>query len=773
MGSLGDLGLNAIRETALRAGRLAEALFDASEGDVIAVNDGRVWRGKGDSPTLNDANAARVVALGSDEPVWVADTREAAGWRDHPAVKAEGGIRFCASAPIRLRDGSRLGVLRVLDNKPRPYDPKLAERLQDLAAMVAEEGDRYLGGETRMIRDLFNRAPGLMVVTRGPAHVLELVNPAFQRFVGDVELIGRPVAEALPSVGDQGFVAVLDAVYATGKAQGGYARRVVIPARATTPEREAYIDFIFQPFRDAAGEVTGVFFQGHDVTAARRAADELAASRREVENALAAVQTVIEQSLDVICMVDAEGRFQNMSPRAESLWGYAPSEMIGRPPSDFLHPDDIEATYAAAVAIQRGQPTTSFTNRILHRDGTPIPMTWTAVWSESHAMTFCIGRDMREREAAELKLREAQKMEALGRLTGGVAHDFNNLLTVVIGGSETLADALADEPELQAIAKLVLDTAENGAALVARLLAFSRRQELSPQVMDAARLFRTLRPILERTLGADIEIAVEADTTLRWLADPTQLTSAMLNLCLNGRDAMPSGGRLTLGVRCVPGDGRTGARRFVELSVEDTGHGMAPATIQRVLEPFFTTKPVGKGSGLGLSMAYGFAQQSDGRLSIESAPGAGTKVSLFLPATDEPLPAEDPTLDARAAAAARRILVVEDDPAVRTQQVRQLEELGYRVHACAEGPEALRWLAEEDGEADLLMTDMVMPGGMNGRQLANYVRAILPDLPILFTSGHSDDAQLRAARLLARSGFLAKPYRRAELAQAIETAFDA
>jgi PAS domain-containing protein len=259
MGSLGDLGLKAIRATALRAGRLAEALFDnAMDADVIAVNDGQVWRGKGGNPQLNDADAARAVALGSETPMWVADAREEPGWMDHPSVQAEGGIRFCAAVPIRLKDGARVGVLRVLDNRPRPYDPQLAERLEDLAAMVADEGDRYLGGDTRMIRDLFDRAPGLMAVTRGPDHVIELANPALRRFVGDADLIGRRVIDALPQSGPQGFIALLDRVFATGQAQGGYARRALIYSGPDAVPRESYMDFIFQPIRDAAGEVSGV-----------------------------------------------------------------------------------------------------------------------------------------------------------------------------------------------------------------------------------------------------------------------------------------------------------------------------------------------------------------------------------------------------------------------------------------------------------------------------------------------------------------------------------
>jgi CheY-like chemotaxis protein/two-component sensor histidine kinase len=377
---------------------------------------------------------------------------------------------------------------------------------------------------------------------------------------------------------------------------------------------------------------------------------------------------------------------------------------------------------------------------------------------------------MREHMEAEEKLRQAQKMEAIGRLTGGIAHDFNNLLTVVIGSAETLADGLGDSPELASIARMALDAAERGAELVSRLLAFARTQPLAPQPVDCARFLEALEPILRRTLANNIEVAVEAPGgELCCLADLTQLTSAVLNLCINGRDAMPDGGNLR--VR-VSQEGEMGgeAPAFVVLSVEDTGGGMSDQTRARALEPFFTTKPVGKGSGLGLSMVHCFVSQSGGRLEIDTEVGRGTSVRLYLPQTAS---APEPMVTEAAAdlpAQSRRILLVEDDDLLRGQVARQLALLGCEVSAHGNGHEALERL-EAGAPVDLLMTDLAMPGGLNGRQLADRARALNPALRILFTSGHTDEPTVRALCRDGRAGFLAKPYRRAELGRRIAEVF--
>ena len=350
-------------------------------------------------------------------------------------------------------------------------------------------------------------------------------------------------------------------------------------------------------------------------------------------------------------------------------------------------------------------------------------------------------------------------MEMLGRLTGGIAHDFNNLLTVVIGATESLAEALAGRPDLAPVAGVALEAAQRGAELVGQLMAVSRTQPLAPQTIDCNRFLEGLLPMLKRTLVGQIEVTMAAaDGEACCLADQTQLTSAILNLCINARDAMPDGGRLTLAASTAIDD-----PSLVLLSVTDDGEGMTAAVRAHALEPFFTTKPASRGSGLGLSMVNGFAIQSGGRLEIETAPGAGTTVTLCLPRAAPCLDAPRAPARAEHLPEGLRVLLVEDDDLVRGQVARHLQALGCEVIACGCGYDALDVLTAGE-RMQLMMTDINMPGGLNGRQLADHVRLLEPELPILFTSGHTEDPVLRTAGRDPRTGFLAKPYRRAELA---------
>jgi PAS domain S-box-containing protein len=623
--------------------------------------------------------------------------------------------------------------------------------------------------ELRSVYALFDQAPGCMVLFVGPEHIVERANPAYLAFTGLAsDIVGRPAREGLKRGYGRGFGPLLDDVYRNGQARVVRGARLLVTRRPGGPDEEAYADFVLQPVRDGEGDVYGVFLQGHEVTSDKLAADELRASRERLKAALDETQAIFDNSHDVICVFDGRGVFQQVNKHAESLWGYRPEEMVGRVCTDFLHPDDIEATREQSRRVARGFPTKTFVNRFLHKDGGVVPIMWSAVRSESQDATICIGRDMREHMAAEEKLRQAQKMEALGRLTGGVAHDFNNLLAVVIGSAEALAEMLGDRPELQGLANVALGAAERGAELVSRLLAFARSQPLAPRPVDCGRFLQDMLPILRRTIGCDIEIDVdEPAEPLFCLADATQLTSAVLNLAINARDAMPGGGRIRLRARRVLAE--AGQPAFAVLSVEDSGEGMDAATRARALEPFFTTKPEGRGSGLGLSMVHGFVSQSGGRMEIDSEPGHGACMRLYLPAAAQGAPAAPEPLPHSGAiedglVAGTRVLLVEDDDLLREQVARQLAALGCRVAARRNGHDALHRLGAAD-DIDLLMTDIVMPGGMNGRQLADQARVLRPTLRVLFTSGHTDEPTIRALRMDAAAAFLPKPYRRAELAR--------
>jgi signal transduction histidine kinase/CheY-like chemotaxis protein len=375
-----------------------------------------------------------------------------------------------------------------------------------------------------------------------------------------------------------------------------------------------------------------------------------------------------------------------------------------------------------------------------------------------------------EIEDLHRKLRQSQKMEAIGHLTGGVAHDFNNLLTVVIGNAETLADQLADKPNLKALADMSGKAAARGADLTKQLLAFARRQPLNPKAVDIAQLLSGMEGLLRRSLGGQVDFrSVVAAQLWPALIDPHELENAILNLCINARDAMADGGRITLEADnlaitaddsgqhgdLAPGD-------YVMVAVTDTGIGMDRATLDRAFEPFFTTKEMGRGSGLGLSMVYGFVKQSKGHVQLYSEPGRGTVVRLYLPRASS---AGETTAPAETSGALPRgsecILLVEDDESVRTFVTDLLQELGYDVIATAGAQEALAVAAVRD-EIDLVFTDVVMPGDMNGMQLAAAIRARKPSMPILFTSGYSEKAvRLEGDQIVH---FIAKPYRRYELA---------
>ncbi len=382
-----------------------------------------------------------------------------------------------------------------------------------------------------------------------------------------------------------------------------------------------------------------------------------------------------------------------------------------------------------------------------------------------------------DKNVADLQLRQAQKMEAVGQLTGGVAHDLNNILTVITGTIEILAEAVADRPELTAIAKMIDEAAARGGDLTQRLLAFARKQPLQPREVDVNSLVIEATNLLRPTLGEHVEVHMKlAGDTSRALIDPSQLTNAILNLALNARDAMPDGGKLIIETSNVVLDdsyagmnGDVTAGNYVMIAVTDSGHGIPPGILNNVFEPFFTTKDVGKGSGLGLSMVYGFVKQSNGHIKIYSEEGHGTTVRIYLPRAHG---AAQPAELASASSFERgdeTILVVEDDSLVRTFVVGQIQSLGYATLAAVNATEALV-VIDGPQQIDLLFTDMIMPGSMNGRQLADAALQRRTSLKILFTSGYSSEAIIHHGHLDAGVLLLAKPYRKSDLARMIRAA---
>jgi PAS domain S-box-containing protein len=377
----------------------------------------------------------------------------------------------------------------------------------------------------------------------------------------------------------------------------------------------------------------------------------------------------------------------------------------------------------------------------------------------------------------EQNLHQVQKMEAVGHLTGGIAHDFNNMLTVIFGATGLLADALADEPDLAELTKLIDEAAQHGAELTQQLLSFARKQPLQPLHTDINTLILEAVKLLRLSLGENIEIEsmLESDA---WAAliDPSQLTTALVNLAVNARDAMPNGGKLIFETGnvyldeayvAVKGDIHPG--HYVMVAVSDTGAGIPAAIREKVFDPFFTTKDVGKGTGLGLSMVYGFVKQSEGHIQIYSEEGHGTSIKLYLPRATGASEALVPIVPARVTGGTEAILVVEDNTLVRRYVSEQLASLGYAATVAANGVEALA-LLDRGLPCDLLFTDMIMPGGMNGRELAEATLAHRPGIKFLFTSGYAESAIMHHGRLAPGVPLLPKPYRKSDLARMVRVA---
>jgi signal transduction histidine kinase len=379
------------------------------------------------------------------------------------------------------------------------------------------------------------------------------------------------------------------------------------------------------------------------------------------------------------------------------------------------------------------------------------------------------------------QLAQAQKMEAVGQLTGGIAHDFNNILTVITGTIEILAEAVAGQPDLAQIAAMVDGAAQRGADLTQRLLAFARKQPLHPRATDINELVMNAARLLQPTLGEQIEIeSMLAEDAWPALVDPGQLTTALVNLAVNARDAMPDGGKLTFETTNVHLDeAYAEANRevlpgaYAMVAVSDNGTGIPAAIRDKVFEPFFTTKEVGKGTGLGLSMVYGFVKQSGGHIKLCGEEGHGTRIKIYLPrATGRDLEAVETAVAAPAQGGTETILVVEDDPLVRQYVITQLVALGYRAIPAANAEAALV-LIDQGTPCDLLFTDVIMPGSMNGRELAGEVLRRRPGVKVLYTSGYSQSAIIHNGRLDPGVLLLTKPYRRSDLAQMIRVAIEA
>ncbi len=517
----------------------------------------------------------------------------------------------------------------------------------------------------------------------------------------------------------------------------------------------------------------------------RKQREKIASDYRESEQFLRAI---LDHTGDAVICIDERGLVTVYNSMAEAIFGYAADEVLGKnvnmlmPEPDRTRHDGYIKSYletGVAKIIGSGREV-----RGCRKDGTVFPLGLTVTETAVGGKRGFVGtlRDLTETKRLQEQLLQALKMEAVGQLTGGIAHDFNNLLTVVMGNAETLSEALADNPRLKHLVEMISTAANRGADLTKSLLVFSRKQTLAPKITDINGLVSGMKGLLRRTLGEQIEVKMRLAKDLRAvMTDTVHLESVVLNLCLNARDAMPKGGRLTIEAsnaeltedytrqekEVVPGS-------YVMIAISDTGTGMAPEVLAKAFDPFFTTKEVGKGSGLGLSMVYGFIKQSKGHIKIYSEPGIGTTIKLYLPVanTGADIPGVATSDPVEITGGSETILVVEDDDMVRGYAESVLDSLGYRVLSSRDGQAALTVLRQGQ-KVDLMFTDIVMPGGMNGYQLADEARRLRPALRILFTSGYTAGVLELENMANPDIDLLSKPYLRHELAARLRKALNA
>jgi PAS domain S-box-containing protein len=625
--------------------------------------------------------------------------------------------------------------------------------------------------DARWLRAVVETAVDGVILIDAAGKVLKF-NPACVKLFGygADEVIGQNVKMLMPGHYRQEHDRYLDNYYRT------HERKIIGIGREVTGQRKDGTTFPMDLSVGEAKEEDGSIFVGiiHDLTERERA-------ERALRESAARLRAVVDTAVDGVILIDARGRILMFNPACERLFQFRAEEVIHENVK-ILMPTPYRAEHDGYLKHfnDTGERRIIGIGREVmgrRKDGSTFPMDLSVGEAKQDGEAIFVGiiHDLTERKRTEEQLVQAQKMEIVGQLSGGIAHDFNNLLTVIVGNAEFLSEQLKSRQDLRQLSDDIGRAGDRGAELTQRLLAFSRRQILRPEALECNRLLDGMHKLLRRTVREDIEIRTMFEPDLATaFADPAQLESAVLNLAVNAQDAMTRGGRLTLSTanaslddhyqrlhpEVAPGD-------YVLVAVTDDGEGMPKEVIDRVFEPFFTTKEVGKGSGLGLSMVYGFVKQSSGHVSIYSEPGLGTTVRIYLPQAAMKAPRSPEQLqqdDTALPSGTETVLVVEDDPFVRSYAAMRLQSLGYSVVAAVNGADALEKLRTHIS-IDVLFTDIVMPGGINGWELAERAQQVRPGLPVLLTSGYALETLVRHGQHRDGAVVLTKPYRKAELAQ--------
>ena len=695
----------------------------------------------------------------------------------NPQVTAEQGLRFYAGAILKSPDGFPIGTLCVLDYKPRDLSDTQQSALKQLAKQVMAQLELRLAilesesAQADLERKITERAmargrnwqvsPDLLAVINADGF-FEQSNPAWKAVLGwsESEISGLVLSDFI-HLGD---VVKAEAVWAD------LSKRNTPTLHTDTRFRRKdggyrWLSWVAVP------DDGNTYFSARDITEDMDRVAELTERTAERDR-------MWETSPDLMLIIDFEGVFRRVNPAWTRLLGYTPEELVGHHVNEFVLPDDHADTVDAyELAASGGLPV--IVNRYSHKDGSVRWISWTA--APAGTLTYATGRDVTadrqramELDSAQEALRQSQKLEAIGQLTGGVAHDFNNLLTVICGSVDLLRrDNLTDEKRARFI-DAIGDTANRAAKLTAQLLAFARRQTLRPDLFDVGASLNDVAAMLRTMTGSRIVLDLPSPSEPYFIvADKSQFDTAIVNMGINARDAMRGEGRLTISTHAVSGiPGIIGqpavTGEFVAVTVTDNGTGIAPEQLNHIFEPFFTTKAVGEGTGLGLSQVFGCAQQSGGDVRVDSSPGEGTTFTLYLPraSADEAAGRREAGVTTRVDGKGECVLVVEDNEDVGAFATAALKELGYNSVLASDAQAALAILATKAQQFQVVFSDVVMPK-MSGIQLADEVARQYPSLPVVLTSGYS--------HVLAQNGqdgfeLLHKPYSIEELSRVLQKA---
>jgi len=713
-------------------------------------------------------------ALVARETLVIEDAPTDPGFAENGFV-TDHGLTAYIGVPLISREGHAIGTFCVVDTRPRNWSAREVAVVTDLANAVMTELElrltrRELEAEQIRLVRVFEQAPAFLATVRGPDHVFEMANPQYHQLVGHRDILGRPVAEALPEVADQGVVDILDQVYRTGEAFSAASVPMALHRLPEAPVEERVLTFVFQPIRATDGAVSGIIALGVDVTDQTRA-------QQRAERAEAHYRRLVENSPQAIFAVDTEGRFTDLNPAGERVLGKARSEVLGAHFASVIYPDDLPvATKAFRAVLEGDSETLEFDVRIMRPDVVPrrLTLSTAGVRGETGIVGVQgIARDITDEAVRGEQLRRAERLASVGTMVGGVAHELNNPLQAI----RSFAELLAGDPAATAI-RDDLQTIEREAGRAARIVANLRslagrsRSELSEPV--PVNLNDVIRHVLATRSYSFETRSIEVDRTLAAglpmvLADEGEMEQVILNLVINAEQALEAwGGPRRLAVRSCEREGA------VVVEIADSGPGVSPADAERIFDPFWTTKAPGQGTGLGLSLVHSLLSESGGTIQVRDARGGGAQFIVALPALDPAAVVGRPGRSRNESGPVRplKILVVEDEPAIRTLLVRFLNRRGHQTDSAPGGEEALRMIRaalELEAGYDVIVSDLRMPG-LAGEELFRALEAQGEgtERRLVFMTGDAMGGYAESTLALMGAPVVYKPFELQEAASRIE-----